>query len=84
MLPVAMLAGNPVEWAIIAGAAVVLFGGAKIGVFMKSLGDGVKEFKKATTEEPHPPVVGQPGASVYPAPPESQVPTGFGAKTEEK
>ena len=33
---------------IIAGVVVLLFGGSKIAGFGKSLGDGIKEFKKAT------------------------------------
>jgi sec-independent protein translocase protein TatA len=43
--------GNPIEIAIIAGVALVLFGGTKIAGFGKSLGEGLKEFKKATHDE---------------------------------
>jgi Sec-independent protein translocase protein TatA len=31
---------------------MVLFGGSKIGGFAKNLGEGLKEFKKATRDEP--------------------------------
>ncbi len=44
--------GNPVEVAIIGGVVLLLFGGSKIAGFGKSLGEGLKEFKKATHEEP--------------------------------
>jgi sec-independent protein translocase protein TatA len=76
MLPLAMFTGNPVEWAIIAGVVVLLFGGSKLAGFGKSLGEGIKEFKKATTDEIHatppPPVIPQ------------ETPVIVGAKTEEK
>ena len=42
--------GNPTEVMIIAGVVILLFGGSKIAGFGKSLGDGMKEFKKATRE----------------------------------
>ncbi len=42
--------GNPTEIMIIAGVVILLFGGSKIAGFGKSLGDGMKEFKKATRE----------------------------------
>jgi sec-independent protein translocase protein TatA len=44
--------GNPLELGIIAGVVVLLFGGNKIAGFGRSLGEGLKEFKKATQEEP--------------------------------
>ncbi len=78
MLPVAMFTGNPVEWAIIAGVVVLLFGGSKIAGFGKSLGEGIKEFKKATTDENHPPA-----AEVYKEPSQTTA-VGAGVKTEEK
>ena len=46
MLPLAMGFGSPTEIAIIGGVIVLLFGGAKIANFGKSLGQGIKEFKK--------------------------------------
>lgn len=79
MLPVAMFTGNPVEWAIIAGVVVLLFGGSKIAGFGKSLGEGIKEFKKATTDETHPPA-----AEVYKEPNSQTTTMGAGVKTEEK
>jgi sec-independent protein translocase protein TatA len=42
--------GSPGDIAIIAGVVILLFGGAKLPGFMKSLGEGMKEFKKATQE----------------------------------
>ena len=53
MLPLANLMGfgNPVEIAIIAGVVLLLFGGSKLAGFGKNLGEGIKEFKKATHEE---------------------------------
>ena len=77
MLPLAMFTGNPVEWAIIAGVVVLLFGGSKLAGFGKSLGEGIKEFKKATTDDVHatpPPAVTPP----------TETPVGAGVKTEEK
>ena len=71
MLPLAMFT-SPVEWGIVAGVVVLLFGGSKIAGFGKSLGEGIKEFKKATTDEPTPP---------GPAP---ETTVGAGTKTEEK
>ena len=49
MLTVAMIGGP--DLVIVALVVLVLFGGAKVGGFMKSLGEGVKEFKKATIED---------------------------------
>jgi len=42
--------GNPVEIAIIGGIVLLLFGGSKLAGFGKSLGEGLKEFKKATKD----------------------------------
>lgn len=36
---------------IIAAVAVLLFGGSKLATFGKSLGEGLKEFKKAVKDE---------------------------------
>ena len=63
MLPFANLMGfgNPVEIAIIAGVVLLLFGGSKLAGFGKNLGEGIKEFKKATHDDddgtPPPPAV---------------------------
>ena len=39
------------EWIIIALVILVLFGGRKIPELMKGLGSGIKEFKKASSED---------------------------------
>jgi sec-independent protein translocase protein TatA len=44
--------GNPMELGIIAVVVLVLFGGTRIAGFSKSLGEGMREFKKAIHEEP--------------------------------
>lgn len=74
MLPLAFGFGNPVEIAIIAGVVVLLFGTTKLAGLGKSLGEGIKEFKKATKDEDDPP---GPPAATAPAPVAA-------AKTEEK
>lgn len=49
-----ILAGmfGPTEIIIIVLVVILLFGGRKIPELMKGLGQGMKEFKKATKEEP--------------------------------
>jgi sec-independent protein translocase protein TatA len=42
--------GNPWDVAIIAGVVVLLFGGSKLGSFGKQVGEGIREFKKASKE----------------------------------
>ena len=42
--------GNPVAVGIIAAVVIVLFGGSKLAGLGKSLGDGMREFRKATKE----------------------------------
>ena len=44
--------GNPIEMGIVALVVMVLFGASKVGQFGKSLGEGLKEFKKAARDEP--------------------------------
>jgi len=51
MLPIALGFGGPWDVAIIAVVVLVLFGGAKVPQLMKGLGEGVREFKKASTDE---------------------------------
>jgi sec-independent protein translocase protein TatA len=50
MLPIAML-GGPQDMVIVAVVILVLFGGSKIGPWGKQLGEGIREFKKATKED---------------------------------
>lgn len=39
------------ELIVIAGIVLLLFGGAKVPQLMKGLGEGMREFKKATRDE---------------------------------
>jgi len=39
------------ELVIIAGIVLLLFGGAKVPQLMKGLGEGMREFKKATRDD---------------------------------
>ena len=45
-----MVFGSPTEIAIIAGVALLLFGGSKIAGFGKSLGQSIKEFKREVSD----------------------------------
>lgn len=49
-----VLAGmfGPTEIILIVLVVVILFGGRKIPELMKGIGQGMKEFKKATKDEP--------------------------------
>jgi len=71
MLPLAFGFGGPWDAAIIAGVVLVLFGGSKISGLGKSLGESIKEFKKATTEDDKPAVPPVVHAASYPEPPVS-------------
>ena len=51
MLPLAFGFGGPQDMVIIAVVVLLLFGGSKLAGFGKSLGEGIKEFKKATNDE---------------------------------
>jgi|GEM_PF-827535 len=51
MLPLAFGFGAPQDMVIIAVVVLLLFGGSKLSGFGKSLGEGIKEFKKATTDD---------------------------------
>ena len=86
MLPLAFMFGNPTEIAIIAGVVILLFGGSKLAGFGKSMGQGIKEFKKATAEDEK--TEQAPGATVYDKSPGTvsaqETPVGVGVKTEEK
>ncbi len=80
MLPLAFGFGGPWDMAILGAVAIVLFGGSRISGLGKSLGESIREFRKATNDDDKvaaPPVV--PAAS-YPQEP----PVTAGVKTEEK
>jgi sec-independent protein translocase protein TatA len=47
-----LVAIGPGQVVIIVAALLLLFGGRKIPELMKGLGSGIKEFKKASKEEP--------------------------------
>ncbi len=85
MLPLAFGFGGPWDIAILGGVLILLFGGSKLAGFGKSLGEGIKEFKKATNDDDNPQA---PGAAVYDKAPAAVVtpetPVGVGVKTEEK
>jgi sec-independent protein translocase protein TatA len=42
------------EWLILAGLAVLLFGGAKLPQLAKGLGEGIREFKKSVHNDEEP------------------------------
>ena len=54
MKTIILLLGMPGGWELIIIAIVILllFGGRKIPELMRGLGSGIKEFKKATKDEP--------------------------------
>lgn len=68
--------GGPQDMVIIAIVVLLLFGGSKLAGFGKSLGEGIKEFKKATHEDETPPAP--------PAVTTSSAPTAVVTKPEEK
>ena len=77
MLPLAFGFGGPQDLVIIAIVVLLLFGGSKLAGFGKSLGEGIKEFKKATSEDDKALPVGPPLVTHEP-------PVIAGAKTEDK
>ena len=79
MLPLAFGFGNPTEIAIIGAVVLLLFGGSKLAGFGKSLGEGIKEFKKATNDDDKPAAPPAISAAAYPEPPVSAV-----SRTEDK
>ena len=48
---------GPMELLIVAGVIVLLFGSTKLPQLMRGMGEGMKEFKKATRDEDEPTVV---------------------------
>ncbi|BDI31343.1 hypothetical protein CCAX7_33940 [Capsulimonas corticalis] len=57
MTPLAFGLGGPWDIAIVALVVVLLFGGQKLAGLGKSMGEGIKEFKKATRDEDEPATV---------------------------
>lgn len=55
MITLAFGMGGPWDIAIVAGVVILLFGGSKVAGLGKSLGESIKEFKKATREDDDPP-----------------------------
>lgn len=51
LLPIAMGFGGPYDIAIVAGVIILLFGGTKVADLCKGMGQGVREFKKASQGE---------------------------------
>ena len=80
MLPLAFGFGNPVEIGMIVALIALLFGGAKLASLGKGLGEGIKEFKKATTDDEKPTVA--PPVTPAAAYPEPAAPVG--SRTEDK
>jgi sec-independent protein translocase protein TatA len=56
------------DWLIIAGIAVLLFGGTKLPQLAKGLGEGIREFKKSVSgeDEPTAPPPGPPAKTETP------------------
>ena len=81
MLPLAFGLGGPWDIAIIAGAVIILFGTTKLAGLGKSLGEGIKEFKKATTDDDKPAASPVLPAASYPQEPPRVT---SGVTTEEK
>ncbi len=79
MFPLAYF-GSPVEVGMIVALIAVLFGGSKLAGLGKGLGDGIREFKKATTDDDK--VATPPALPAASYPQEPTVTTGV--KTEEK
>lgn len=50
---VAMFLGTigPMEWVIIIGLALLIFGGRRLGEIGKGMGEGIKNFRSAMKEE---------------------------------
>jgi sec-independent protein translocase protein TatA len=69
--------GGPWDIAIVAAVVILLFGGTKIAGLGKSMGEGIKEFKKATKDDDEP--SGPSQSAVVSTPP----PAAIGSKTEE-
>jgi len=55
MLPTFAFWNSSQDWLIIAGLAVLFFGGAKLPQLAKGLGEGIREFKKSVNGDGDPP-----------------------------
>ena len=62
MYPTVAYLSSTQDWLIIGAIVLVLFGGSKLPVFAKGIGEGIREFKKSlsgddepTTTPPTPP-----------------------------
>ena len=55
---VAMFIGTigPMEWVIIVGLALLIFGGKRLGEIGKGMGEGIKNFRSAVKDEKKPEV----------------------------
>ena len=54
--PVAFFIGpiGPMEWVILIGLALLIFGGRRLGEIGKGLGEGIRNFKSAVKTEDKP------------------------------
>jgi sec-independent protein translocase protein TatA len=59
---VAFMGMGPTELIVILVILLVLFGGSKLPGLAKGLGQSIKEFKKATKDEPEPAKPAEPAA----------------------
>jgi len=66
MLPLAFGFGGPWDVAIVGGVLIVLFGGSKLAGLGKSMGESIREFKKATKDD-EPLTPAEPSAVTPPA-----------------
>ena len=53
---------GPMEWVILIGLALLIFGGRRLGDIGKGLGEGIKNFKSAIKTEDDKPVEAEKGA----------------------
>jgi len=50
---------GPMEWAIIIGLALLIFGGKRVGEIGKGLGEGIRNFRTAVSAKDEKPAEGQ-------------------------
>ena len=58
--------GNPFEFGILFAVVLILFGPGKLPDVFRSLGDGVRQFKDASTNPPLPPAQNSTAATGLP------------------